>query len=265
MSLRKVKSLPTLRALSGVSNPIMRPPTPRLFLIQASGAKYVHNTPKKDHTTLLTTDKHASFNVMSLKALKNECRSRGLRVSGKKAELVDRILTFENVKPVSFASPSGNRLLHMSSKTNSKGDNKPVDAVKIPDIAATEKNLSQAEKDYIVHIPSLTREATNKPITKVEKVLNTSNPDQAASKINEPTVATPDNDNVIFRTDAPLKQAEIINDDVELVSGENESGHGDPGSSQKELSSKDKKFLLGFAATVGAWWALKFRKNKTDS
>lgn len=55
----------------------------------------VHNTSKKDHTSVITTDlKHSTFHKMSLSALKNECRSRGLKVSGKKAELVERITSF---------------------------------------------------------------------------------------------------------------------------------------------------------------------------
>ncbi|QLQ82191.1 hypothetical protein HG537_0G04460 [Torulaspora globosa] len=55
----------------------------------------VHNTSKKNHTSLITADmKHSSFHKMSLNALKNECRSRGLKVSGKKVELIDRIMSF---------------------------------------------------------------------------------------------------------------------------------------------------------------------------
>lgn len=52
----------------------------------------VHDTKKKDSTTLVTSDKSSmAFHKMSLNTLKNECRSRGLKVSGRKAELVSRI------------------------------------------------------------------------------------------------------------------------------------------------------------------------------
>lgn len=54
--------------------------------------RFVHDTKKKDSTTLVTSEKSSmAFHKMSLNTLKNECRSRGLKVSGRKAELVSRI------------------------------------------------------------------------------------------------------------------------------------------------------------------------------
>ncbi|QLL35068.1 hypothetical protein HG536_0H04440 [Torulaspora globosa] len=84
----------------------------------------VHNTSKKNHTSLITADmKHSSFHKMSLNALKNECRSRGLKVSGKKAELIDRIMTFNG--------SSGNKAAKMQRMSTASPVRGPTAAVKL--------------------------------------------------------------------------------------------------------------------------------------
>ncbi|KAH3903303.1 Aim34p SCDLUD_000928 [Saccharomycodes ludwigii] len=59
------------------------------------GVRFVHNTNKQDHTTLFNTS-NDKYSKMSLKHLKIECKNRGLKVSGKKSDLISRISAFES-------------------------------------------------------------------------------------------------------------------------------------------------------------------------
>ncbi|SCW01508.1 LAFE_0E01200g1_1 [Lachancea fermentati] len=222
---------------------------------QQCQSRSVHQTSKNEHTPLLSTDKLSTFNVMSLKALKTECRSRGLKVSGRKLELVDRILAFENMRPSSGSiSNEAARLIHTTRPKLSRSDRKPVDAVKIPNIAATEAALDQPEKDYIVKIPPLSKSAAQKPVTKLEKEL-----DSRSGQTNQPpTVSTPDHEKVIFQAEAPEEHFEIVNEEEERTTENKVSLHHNSESSQENLNKRDKTFILGFVAIVTGWWTLKY-------
>ncbi|SCU91177.1 LAFA_0F02278g1_1 [Lachancea sp. 'fantastica'] len=239
----------------------------RSRVLQLSSRRLVHSTPRKDHTTLLSNDKLASFNVLSLKALKNECRNRGLKISGRKGELVDRILAFENTsKSLSGMSKiaSSARQLHVTSAAKQKGDSRPVDDVKLPDVAATEDSLQSLDKEYIVHITPLSESADQRPVTMLEKELLAS---QTASE-KPPQVSTTDHDKVIFQADAPEEGFDIVNEEYETANtnhhnldAANTSGFSKESDS---LSSKDKTFFLSVAGLVAGWWSLKLWTNKGD-
>lgn len=126
----------------------------------------VHNTSKKNHTSLITADmKHSSFHKMSLNALKNECRSRGLKVSGKKSELIDRIMSFnggggkkvEKKQRMSTATPvkgaaAAAKLKVPSSPVITSKTREVSTASTIPDLSAkslTSLNISSASDSGI--------------------------------------------------------------------------------------------------------------------
>lgn len=112
----------------------------------------VHNTSKKNHTSLITADmKHSSFHKMSLNALKNECRSRGLKVSGKKSELIDRIISFNGGKKVE-------KKQRMSTATPVKG---AAAAVKVKDPSSPVITSKTREVSTASTIPDLNA----KPLT----------------------------------------------------------------------------------------------------
>ena len=218
--------------------------------------RMVHSTPKQDHTTLLSNDRLANFNVMSLKALKSECRTRGLRVSGRKGDLVDRILAYESSGALAGNNNmSSIRQFHVSKSTKSKGDVRPVDAVSMPDIAATEESLETLDKEYIVHITPLSDSADQRPVTKVEKELDAAKNDTG---IVSPSVSTTDHEKVIFQADSALESFEVVNEEAELDSDkESYQNKRQESSAGEELSSRDRIFLLSFAAVVASWWSLK--------
>ncbi|CEP63397.1 Aim34p LALA0_S08e01508g [Lachancea lanzarotensis] len=234
-------------------------------ILQLSARRLVHSTLRKDHTTLLSNDKLASFNVLSLKALKNECRNRGLKISGRKGELVDRILAFENSKslPGTSSIASSVRQLHFSRAVGQKGDSRPVDDVKLPDVAATEDALQSLDKEYIVHITPLSESADQKPVTMLEKeLLATEN-----SPLDKtPQVSTTDHDKVIFQADAPEDSLDIVNEEYETAKNNDAdaTNKSDPSKESDSLESRDKTFLLSVAGLVAGWWSLKLWSKKGD-
>ncbi|SCU81759.1 LAMI_0B07558g1_1 [Lachancea mirantina] len=235
-------------------------PTQRGQLWQQTMRRSVHNTSAQSHTTILSSDKLASFNIMSLKALKNECRSRGLKVSGKKLELVERIMAAESQGVLSRGTLGavGARKIHVSAllqKDTRAGATKPVDAVKMPDVAATEASVSAPEKDYILQIPPLSKNAAQKPVTNLEKQLSERN--NADSTNGFPEVSTPDQEKVIFQSEAPEATVEIVNEEFETAKDTNTPTMSAQGGSSKEFSGRDKTFFLGFVTAVTGWWSLK--------
>lgn len=255
MSLRKVRSLPSLRVLCEASNPLIKPVAPAL----PYQIRQVHNTKKNEHSPLLTNDSHSAFTRMSLKTLKNECRSRGLKVSGRKSELVDRILLFEG---------RGSKKIHTSSVSRAKNDSSHIDAMKIPDVAKLEAEANSKNRDYIVKIPTLVNNASAEPKTKIEKEYEQKlkSADKKPLVENVGTVTTPDTDHVI-QTPSFGDKVQVVNPEEEAL--ENDSQKLDNKQQQQqsydeELTSRDKWFLWGFAGAVTAWWSLKSRpKDKS--
>lgn len=160
--------------------------------------RFVHQTSKKQQTSLLNSRK-SDFALMSLKSLKQECRKRGLKVSGKKADLVLRVQSYddsfssapENATPMSTLSkpklPKKSLLISnlkyssvksqkspevrefsQSANTQAKGDSSHIDFIKPVDI----KPLKLVADDYIVKIPSISAEASKKTVTALEKELS---------------------------------------------------------------------------------------------
>ncbi|SCU79473.1 LANO_0A06370g1_1 [Lachancea nothofagi CBS 11611] len=227
----------------------------------SSALRQVHSTAKKDHTTLLNSDKLATFNVLSLKALKNECRTRGLKISGRKGELVDRILAFENSGSVSGTFPAVSaRKLHSLPTLKNKGSSKHVDDVKLPDVAATEDSLESLDKEYIVHITPLSESADKKPVTLLEKELLSQQSDSTSS----PQVSTTDHEKVIFHADTLAENYEIVNEDAEAATETDSYENSDPSARSSQLNTKDKTFFLSFAAVVAGWWSLKYWSNSDE-
>ncbi|SCU80886.1 LADA_0B10044g1_1 [Lachancea dasiensis] len=224
-------------------------------------ARHVHSTLKKDHTTLLSSDKLSRFNVLSLKALKGECRTRGLKLSGRKSELVDRILAFENTRISIGSAPILNtRQFHTSKPLAAKGDSKPVDDVKLPDVAATEDSLESVDKEYIVHITPLSKTADEKPVTLLEKELLA----EEREEDDLPQVSTTDLDKGIFHAELSKENYDIANEDAENATETDAYEQSDSLMSNERLNAKDKTFFLSAAAVVAGWWSLKFWDNNEE-
>ncbi|KAL6942462.1 hypothetical protein ACO0QE_003637 [Hanseniaspora vineae] len=107
MSLRSTKSLPNLKKAIRLDSFSGLPATPFCDnSFEVLQRKYVHHTNKNDHTILLTNGTNTNtaanfvslnhptnFSGLSLRDLKVQCRSRGLKVSGTKKDLISRLST----------------------------------------------------------------------------------------------------------------------------------------------------------------------------
>lgn len=203
-----------------------------------SAIRFVHKTEKKDHTSLITSDnKHVAFHKMSLNALKNECRSRGIRVSGRKAELVDRITSHEgnserssinSLKEAPLKKRSPKRSIHTSKAINDSIPDKVVPKQMFETIKTSEKvGTKSVQQDHgrLQYTPT--------PVDKIQK---------AYANIIKSQTAT----NTKATSEPDLNNANAVGIEI----------------SQNQLNSRDKVFLLSFATIVGIWWSTQYWGDK---
>lgn len=161
-------------------------------------------------------------------------------MSGKKSELVERILLFEGKTSQ----------LHTSALNRAKNDSSHIDSMKIPNIASLEDAVKAKRADYIVQVPTLTADAVREPKADVGDDHGKPLVDIVGA------VATPDAENVI-KTPSVTDPIKFVNEEEEEDSSAKSKSNQNRSTGDEDLSSRDKKFLLGFAGSVAAWWSLK--------
>lgn len=197
-SLRHVRSIPSLRA--GLHS-------------SASATKPSH---------LLTTQIQSRYNALTVNALKSECRQRGLKLVGRKADLVDRLVTFESTKTFSTASAK-----------QAKGDGSHIDYYEVP------------------KAPQL--KGPPKPPFKVPAPPDASHTTpEIDANYNDVTTAAPDVNNAPIGVHVVSGQSDVAAMDAESGSVTDTPQH------TSEIPSRDKPFLLALAATIAAWWGSQF-------
>lgn len=240
-------------------------------------SRSVHQSSKQNATTLFS-NKNSEFAVMSLNSLKGECRKRGLKVSGKKADLVSRISTFEktfntrdngsiSTKATSKAKEQSSikksvakkvtKAFSTTTKKAAKGDDSTIDFIKPVDISKPKL----VEDDYIVQIPSISTEASAKPVTLLEKKLSESSVEDPNLKIVSKAEGS---DSKIFEQSSVDKiehqNENALNVDASEITKEPES---EPYKYEEgNIESKDKGFFAGALAVIGGWWLLKPKSEK---
>lgn len=264
--LRHARSLPTLRVLdSAISKEAKQ--------FSTASTKYnlavpniphnehrpftrnVHQTSKKN--SLLVTSKQSEFAIMSLNTLKMECRKRGLKVSGRKTELVSRIQNYEssfstNVNSISTSTKSKRnselkkildtkKPFSSTTKALKKDDDSHIDYIK--PIDPIEPKL--VDDDYIVQIPSISTKASKTPVTKLEKKL-----------LEEQNIY----EKIISVAEGSFSKV--------AESGSSEEHHEEEAPEEpyefdhSKISKDDKKFWAGVLAVTGAWWLFKPKDKK---
>ncbi|EJS42428.1 YMR003W [Saccharomyces arboricola H-6] len=93
---RKFLGIPTFGPGRSVS-------LPYALLLMQSGVlnldvhRYVHSTQTKSHLTfILNNNDTAPFQKFTVKVLKEQCKSRGLKLSGRKSDLLQRLITYDS-------------------------------------------------------------------------------------------------------------------------------------------------------------------------
>ncbi|CAI4047910.1 Aim34p SKDI_13G1380 [Saccharomyces kudriavzevii IFO 1802] len=93
---RKSLDLLTFRLGSSVSllcTPLLKRPD----VFNLSARRDVHSTQTKSHLTfLLNNNDITPFQKFTVKVLKEQCKSRGLKLSGRKSELLQRLITYDS-------------------------------------------------------------------------------------------------------------------------------------------------------------------------
>lgn len=300
--LRSARSLPTLRVLESTIKKDIQQQTKNFSTISSKYNLVVPNIPdhqlspkyqtisrsvhqsSKNNATTLFSNKNSEFSVMNLNSLKNECRKRGLKISGKKADLVSRITTHEKtfaIKQVgsmstkagnkpSVARPSASKsttktLTKKISKTfttttkkEAKGDDSTIDFIKPVDISKPKL----VEDDYIVQIPSLSSEASSNPVTKLEKQLTESSTSDPNAKI----VSKADGSDSKIYEQSSINKIEEQNEDALKADSSHiisEQPKEEPYKYEEgEVSGKDKTIFAGALAAIAGWWLLKPKSNK---
>lgn len=249
----------------------------------AESKRFVHQTSKNQQTILLNSRK-SDFALLSLKSLKQECRKRGLKVSGKKADLISRIQSFEN----SFSSAPENstqmstmsrsnllkraasisslkytntkvaeaKYFSQSAKVKAKGDDSHIDFIKPVDIAPREL----VADDYIVKIPSISTEASKKTVTALEKELS-----QLKEEGDRTIVSKAEgSDSKIFEQGSFDEVAEQ-NAKAEEVEFVDLNGNFEPDKAYEydysRISQKDKTFWISALAVVTGLFVAKKASN----
>jgi hypothetical protein len=80
-----------------------------------------------------------NYDKMKVQELKEECRKRGLKVSGNKSELIERLTTGVNTS--STRKSTSNKAINMSGRTNPKGVDSRLEALHVEKINSVSKCL----------------------------------------------------------------------------------------------------------------------------
>ncbi|CEP23908.1 unnamed protein product [Cyberlindnera jadinii] len=249
--LRSAKSLPSLRALASPG---------RCAGMPHKQVRLVHQTTKKDATPLLNSKK-SEFSLMSLQTLKAECRKRGLKVSGRKAELVSRVANHEasfstrdnanmstmNRPALKTSTVTAKMSFNSSSKALAKGDDSHIDFIKPVDL----RPEPLVRDDYIVKIPSISTEASKNPVTPLEKELQGFD----LSSINSTVFSTLSNTKVVGSMLSDFLHLESKAEEEEYVEKPYEYDNS-------EIPNSDKTFFAAFAGITALWFFLKPTEKK---
>ncbi|ANB12047.1 hypothetical protein AWJ20_280 [Sugiyamaella lignohabitans] len=241
-TLRSVSSAPNLRqraagsALSAVSTP--PPPVPKLPSTYIRTA-HLHQSAKATKPSNLLTN-NSKYMSLSVAALRAECKKRGVKVGGRKAELVDRLMSVDASQRVQTISTTA--------KKQAKGDDSSIDYYKVP-----HPEPEKYKPAFKVPVLPDSAGASSKEVPQPE--FNTSAPDHGVADHVEGKVSgTKDAPKV----HVPGSTEEGIGEDESPL----ESSSGGTSSGSGEFSSGDKTFLVGFAVAVTAWWFLPFGSKK---
>lgn len=235
--LRAVKSLPSLRSQASHFRNEPLPSLPSHII-----TRNVHKT-STAQTTIFGGSSN-KFTVMNLQGLRLECKRRGLKVGGRKLELVQRLSHFEDGNGV---EKPAQRQISSTATANAKGDSSHIDEFKFP-------------------MPNYPDEL---PPTKVPSLSTKASLKQTEQQPDKSSVADIVSGKVGGIVSVPVgSTAQVVESGQEIdnffsKSHEEEEFH-DYGyvPPHEGLSNRDKGFLGGLAAFVGVWWTLKPKEDK---
>lgn len=249
-ALRAVKSLPSLRCAAEQSiSANVAPKVPHI------PSRYLHkSTPSTKPSHVLNSS--SSFAAQTVATLRAECKKRGIKTNGRKAELIDRLASFEAAhSTVSSVSMTSSRKMTTSKPLKAAVASSPSpDAFRIPR-ETQEQREEERQKSMSIKIPVLPH--IPKKAQTVETHYDTVPPTggQAAASHNHSGTE----ESIPVRS-MGYHKVSSFEDAYRVVQGE-ASARDKPyqsteGVEDAQLEDKDKWFLAGFAAVVAGWWWL---------
>ncbi|CDK24656.1 unnamed protein product [Kuraishia capsulata CBS 1993] len=226
----------------------------------------VHQT-SKAQTTLLDSNAGSKYVSMNLQGLKSECKRRGLKVSGRKLELIQRLShsdapgsppssrqlsTASKSKTVNAKEPENlikiqkkslstktvqKRTISRTATVSAKGDSSTIESFKIP-----HHNYDPPDPVPPIKIPSLSTEASLKDATtpvdpkNPKDILDAKVEGAVSLGVDSPPVAT---------------QSGVVVEPLEIDTSESSQSGEEP------ISFRDKGILAAFAVASIGWWYLK--------
>ncbi|CAN6621557.1 hypothetical protein TRVA0_008S02410 [Trichomonascus vanleenenianus] len=215
------------------------------------GIKNSAPSPNPSHL-LSTPSQYTSLSVASLKA---ECRRNGLKVSGRKAELIDRLAAFEasrSMQSSSFASAFS------TTKPKFETVRQAVDRIRLPLAGRTPDEPIK----YKIPVPPDAYSTTAKDAsTKYSHDV----PDHGAAGSAGRQSGTEQLESEVHITgDADVRSLAAETLVTRLSEKEEQEYYEEKKFHPGELTSSDKTFLAGFAAVITGWWLLGSGKDKKD-
>lgn len=225
----------------------------------------LQSSAQKANPSHLLSSIQSQYSALTVNALKKECKTRGLRVSGRKSELVDRIVAFEATQqystvtngkgaaigvakppapPSAPAASDAAQAFSTSAPAEAKNDSSSIDYFRLPDDAFAIPPANELPTRMVVP-PDADYKAVEHAPRRVEPRI----PDESGTaKIHDISGSK------VIST--------ITENDGDPKTHSDEDG--EPESSG--ISSRDKTILWGLVAGVAAWWTagslLSSRKHK---
>ncbi|PRT53987.1 Altered inheritance of mitochondria protein 34, mitochondrial [Wickerhamiella sorbophila] len=224
-SLRAVRSIPKLRGL--------------------------HSSSKKATPSHLLSSIQSQYSALTVNALKTECKTRGLRVSGRKSELIDRIVAFEatqqfstsaQAKTVSSEVSVAAKNFSTTASVDAKNDSSSIDYFRMPEDVLADAPVDELPSRMVVPPDAHYKAAEHAPHKVKQRI-----PDESGTA-------------VVFDASGSRVISNLTEEDGAPKQ------HRDEEPCEDELPGRDKTILWGLVAGVAAWWTggslLSSRKNK---
>lgn len=252
------------------------------------------SAPKTNPSNLLAST--SQYTSLSVQSLRSECRKKGLKVSGRKAELIDRLASYElsaswatgsssaagsqktnmstvatpkrktkaKKQPSNTLSTSSRadihatlpRKLQATSQTAAKGDTSPIDYYRLP---GASYYIEEYTPPFKIPVPP---DSSAEP-KEIETEYQTPKPDGGYSEASPladtnagPKLSVVDTGNVRSLEDEHVASGATLPDGHEFDGSYQQGSAGGDGGPSPELNSRDRGFLTAFAGVVAGWWAL---------
>lgn len=211
------------------------------FLAQSVRRGIHSSTPKTNPSPLLSSS--SQYTSMKVASLKDECRKRGLRLGGRKSELIERLCSND-------FSTASRRVVDASMKTAAASSVSVADKVRL--ISSSAPAFAQGDQSTIdfCKLPK-TGLLVDAPRVKIPI-----SPD-AYGEVARYGTHSPTNDSKVASAIAEEELDHKQPQEIHYASGHQVStfsGDSSHGEQQQDFSVNDKLVLGGIASAVALWW-----------